>query len=384
MKHKHTIKYFSMALAAACILAMLALLAGCGMRTSEKDESVGLSFYLNAAKDGYYVQADNLKTEYNIPAEYKGKPVIGIIQEGFLWAKNYTALTVPSSLVYVGPSGLTYKEDVKYNEYQGGYYVGNSQNPYVILVYAYGEHVVVADTCKSICGEAISANVKSLTIPASVEYISPYAFDKAAGISNENGTVNTGLVSVTVDEQNAHYKSVGTKMVLNKSGTRLLCLIPDANLTIPATVEFVEAGAILYGYDHCISYNEDNSLYIPSENNPYFLLLYAGGSIRDGVKVIAGYACQNGQYVIPDSVVQLLPKAFYGNNVTATATSGGWFNADEYLDGMAYDFAVSGAKYDKDFKATTVYLKGGEYTKIIVDEPPFVNWNLQEFRRYTN
>ena len=79
MKHKHTIKYFSMALAAACILAMLALLAGCGMRTSEKDESVGLSFYLNAAKDGYYVQADNLKTEYNIPAEYKGKPVIGKI-----------------------------------------------------------------------------------------------------------------------------------------------------------------------------------------------------------------------------------------------------------------------------------------------------------------
>ena len=397
MKNKKTLRQIALIAVTVILFTSCSLIfASCG-RTSNPEDEMGLSFYLNDTKDGYYVKSYFDRTEYVIPDEYKGKPVIGIVEEGFftgsknISGKNYnrtkyTKITVPDTLTYVGPNAFQYIEGCKYNEYEGAYYLGNDKNPYVVLVHAFGENVIVADTCKIICDYAISSKVETLKISASVGYISFSAFGSAAPRvilkeGNEVADQPTGLETVSVDESNPNYKSVNNKMVLNKSGTRLLCAVADFGLVIPSTVEFVEPAALIGGYSNFAEYSEEGSEYLPSENNPHFILLYSSnGEIANDVKIIAQNACQSGKYVVPDSVVQVMPYAFNGKNVTVTVTSGGWFRANQYLDGMAYDFVVS-AESNKE-KSTVLYLKEGDLDKVIVDNPNLLSWNHHQFRRY--
>ena len=368
--------------------------------------SDGMVFYLNQDKDGYYVGKDKSSDTTNIvvPETFKNKPVIGIKEKGFI-SSSITSITLPNTIKYVAPDAFGYSEDDDYyNMNSGGYYLGNDENPYLVLVYINNAASTVADGCKVIAGNAIGKDVGRLSIPKTVEYISPAAF---ASVENrcykQNGILeDSGLVSITVDKDNAYYTSrldLGIKrdenltyeessMLLNKEETRLIYVTPNT-LMVPDTVEFCESYAFgnpnygsAYTYIHNLVGTKE--AYIASESNPNFIQIgapyAANGSavtIKDGVKIIASSVSGSGSYILPDSVVQILPGAFvYGTSVTAS--TGGWFNNLVYLDGMAYDMVLSATNADKEI----VYLKRGDYDIIEKENLNNANFETSDFRRY--
>jgi len=90
-----------------------------------KDDYYAYDFvaqYTDSKLTHYYVKAkDNLiKWIYNanIPAEYKGKPVTGIMDSGFIDRPNIKSITIPSTITYIGNyafSGCTGIEFICYD-----------------------------------------------------------------------------------------------------------------------------------------------------------------------------------------------------------------------------------------------------------------------------
>ena len=102
----------------------------------------------------------------------------------FLLCSELTELTLPSSLTQiVGGVVLpyTFETNLSYNKYDNGYYLGNNENPYMILCSVIDRNISDIDihyNCKFIAAYAFQdcVNLIELTIPSSVMQISYLAF----------------------------------------------------------------------------------------------------------------------------------------------------------------------------------------------------------------
>ena len=120
-------------------------------------------------------------------------------------------ITLPNDLEYLGISESKYLPNIKYNEYENGLYLGNSDNPYLALIRVkdskissfkihndtkiISEHafyfceeltdVDIPNSVKTICRFAFvnCTSLKSATIPDSVEYLYQHTFSQCLMLS---------------------------------------------------------------------------------------------------------------------------------------------------------------------------------------------------------
>ncbi len=109
----------------------------------------------------------------------EGVTVIGAYT--FVGSKALETISIPSSLEIIDNNDFRFCESLQYTEYDGVLYLGNEENPYVLLVdvtdLARSEYTIHKDT-KIIYDDAFSLceNLLSITIPQSVVYIGNNAF----------------------------------------------------------------------------------------------------------------------------------------------------------------------------------------------------------------
>ena len=115
--------------------------------------------YLFYTVDGinYLVDYTGTDSDITLPANYNGENYI-INKYAFYDNDNLTSVTIPDSVTSIDNWAFYGCNSLKYNEYNNGKYLGNSKNPYIILV------------------EVIDTSATSFTIHNTTKFIYTYAF----------------------------------------------------------------------------------------------------------------------------------------------------------------------------------------------------------------
>lgn len=104
------------------------------------------------------------------------------IGSGAFLVNSRTQLTdvrIPSTLIKLGSNVFYGQSSLHYNQYDNAYYLGNENNPYIILVKAINTSIAscaIHNDCKFICDKAFQncSSLTSLTIPKNVISIGEY------------------------------------------------------------------------------------------------------------------------------------------------------------------------------------------------------------------
>lgn len=99
----------------------------------------------------------------------------------FSYCSSLTSIAIPDSITVIGDSAFGACSSLQYNEYDNAYYLGNSLNPYVVLMKAKDKSITscnINGNCKVISYSAFDAcsSLTSITIPDSVTSIGECAF----------------------------------------------------------------------------------------------------------------------------------------------------------------------------------------------------------------
>lgn len=122
-----------------------------------------------------------------------GNRVTSIGARAFYNCESLTTITLPDSIMSIGSNAFLNCYSLQYNEYDNGYYLGNDNNPYIILVKAKSASITsctIHENTKIIYDQTFSGYNKltSVTIPNSVTSIGKGAF------------VNCSLTSITMPD----------------------------------------------------------------------------------------------------------------------------------------------------------------------------------------
>ena len=114
------------------VLCTIALLCAC---KGEETPSKGLEFILNDDGASYTLisYGDCKDTHVVIPEEYKGLPVTAIGSYAFK-KSGITNISIPESVTQIAYDAFENCPKLSYNEYEGGKYLGNGKNPYLVLI----------------------------------------------------------------------------------------------------------------------------------------------------------------------------------------------------------------------------------------------------------
>ena len=129
-------------------------------------------------------------------------------------------LSLPDSLEMIDELNLEDCDNLRYNELDGAKYLGNENNPYIVLVKAEDEieELNVKSGCKIIFSHACANNtkLKKVFIPESVRYIGFMAFYECKSLSGL--TLSEG---VTLIDSCAFDGCVNLKIFKAKDGSNL-------------------------------------------------------------------------------------------------------------------------------------------------------------------
>lgn len=180
----------------------LMTLSGCFLFNNSEDE---LFEFGSMKDDTYYIKSVKSKdvTTIDIPSTYKGKTVKEIGRSAFQGCNKLVSITIPEGVeeIDVGAfddcskletvsipnsiksikyafSGCT---SLKYNVYENGKYLGNSDNKYLVLMDGIDREATTFtanESCKVIYYQALAAFTKltTLDLPYSITYIGSAAF----------------------------------------------------------------------------------------------------------------------------------------------------------------------------------------------------------------
>ncbi len=241
-------------------------------------------------------------TSVNIP-----NTVTSICGYAFGGCSSLTSVTIPDSVTSIGDYAFNECSCLIYNKYDNALYLGNTNNPHVVLIKAKGTSitsVIINEKTKVICDHAFSdcRKLTGVTIPDSVTSIGIGMF------SNCNS-----LVSITASEGNKKYRSDGN------------CIIET------------ESKALIAGCNNSVIPDDGSVTSIGSEAF-YWCNSLTSVTIPDGVTSVNDYAfscCKSLTSVtIPDSVNLLSYGAFDNcdqlTSIIYTGTKAQWISITMY------------------------------------------------------
>jgi len=280
---------------------------------SSKNYTVGVSYGLN--DDGASYTAFNyggIETSIVVASYYKGYPVTAIggstfadkerITEivlpkklttigayAFSGCKALTSLAIPDTITSVGYEAFYNCKALAFNDKDGGHYVGNTNNPYLVLA-------------------GLSTLDKTLAIPATTK-----VYAERAG----KETHQTGFSSISVDAKNTAFSSDG-RALFNHDKTTLLLFaeLSGTSYVIPEGVKTLANGAFAYDTS-LLGITFPSSLKALEKEAFYDCTHLAQASINEGLEEIGdtafGYCALLKEIVLPDSVTNIGINAFSDN-----------------------------------------------------------------------
>jgi len=224
--------------------------------------------------------------------------VTSIGYRAFCNCENLENITIPDGITYVGTEAFFDCKNLKYNENKSGKYLGNNENPYLVLF------DVVED-------------VKDFEISNATKVIYDAAFLNCKNLENiaiPNTVMSIGFCAF------GYCESLQTVMIPNS----ITNLADDAFLGCTN-----------------LKYNENNNgRYLGNSENPYVILVKVKNNITNfeilnTTKIIynsAFYSCKSlKSIVIPDSVTSIGKRAFTACSSLTSVTMGvGVIRIDDY------------------------------------------------------
>ena len=351
MKKKPYILFVLMAIFVFCALCLSACQYRSGQRWSGnywytvENEEVTITGYIGIA------------TDLTIPDTINGMPVVAIGINAFENGATLKSITIPDSVVMIDTFAFSgcdvleritlgrgvkiindYSfadlENMSYNEYENGYYIGNEENPYLAFVcpqYRDVETVTFHPDTTIICGYAFEhcKALQEISFPEGIMSISDCALEycfalERAYIPKTVEYMGTAVFSqcgalqeIVVADDNAYFKSVDG-CLFSYDGSRLIqypVAQTVASYRVPDGVVTIEEEAFQEA-KHLAEVTFPDSLEEIKLGAFWDCENLRGIHFGNGLRVI-GYSAFSGclsltEIVIPDSVEEISDSVFNG------------------------------------------------------------------------
>ena len=221
----------------------------------------GFYRYTVENKEVTITEYSGIATDVTVPESIRGMPVVAIDTNAFCNCITMKSLTIPDSVIEIGGlaffdchslekitlgrgireigfSPFSNCDNITYNEYENGNYVGTADNPYFALVSVSSEKIesftLHPDTV-IVCGSAIQGCylLRELVFPEGVISIGDFAVQYCSSLEKVSipksvewigldilGACDS-LREIVVSEENAYFKSEDGNL-FSRDGTRLI------------------------------------------------------------------------------------------------------------------------------------------------------------------
>ena len=161
-----------------------------------------IDVYIASAHDGKSVTSiggDAFSGCTGLTSVTIGNGVTSIGDYAFFNCTDLTSVTIGNGVTSIGKSAFSGCNNLLYNEYDNAYYLGNANNPYVVLIKARDTSVtscLIHTDTRVIYGSAFDGRtgLTSIAIPNSVTCIGKYAFSGCTGLTSV--TIGNGVKSI--------------------------------------------------------------------------------------------------------------------------------------------------------------------------------------------
>jgi len=252
-------------------------------------------------------------------------------------------ITIPNSVISIGKMVFFECSSLEYNVYENGYYLGNSENPYLVLVKLTGaykiEYFVIKENTKFVVYPGFSGHdsLVSVSIPNSVISIEDGVFDRCTSLS---------------------YNEYGSGYYLGNTENKYLVLIKGTSNTIISCT--ITNGTRFIYKSAFNSYNSLQSITIPD-------------SVTSIGSLAFGYCTALTSITIPDSVTRIGESAFTGCQSLASIILG---KGVKYIGYEAFAYNLNSLK--------CVYYKGSpaDWDNITIPDFDYKRNKLTSAARY--